>query len=95
MTRSQLVEVVYQRHGGISRREAQALVDVIFRLIRTRLVAGERVEISGLGSFAVEPARAREGRHPVTGRPFRTVAGRSLVFRASRVLKESLNEVPA
>ena len=91
MTRSELVEVVYQRHGGISRREAQELLDLILGLIRESLAAGERVEIPGFGSFEVARAGGRVGRHPVTGRRFKLTAKPSLVFRPSRVLDETLN----
>ena len=91
MTRAELVELVYQRHGGLSRREAQSLVDVILGLIRDRLARGERVEISNFGSFEVSESRAREGRHPITGRPFRVAGRRHLVFRPSRSLRESIN----
>ena len=92
MTRSELVDVVYRRHGGISRREAQELVDLILNLIKDRLAAGERVEIPGFGSFEIVQVTARRGRHPVTGREFEVAGRRSLVFRPSRVLKRRLNE---
>ena len=91
MTRTELVESVYQRHGGLSRREAQGLVDLILRVIRDRLATGERVEISGFGTFEVRAAAPRTGRHPVTGRRFRVAGRRSLVFRAARSLKDGLN----
>ena len=91
MTRTELVEAVYRRHGGISRREAQGLVDLILRLIRDRLAAGERVEIQGFGSFEVRWTAPRVGRHPVTGRKFRAASRRSLSFRPSRLLEEELN----
>jgi integration host factor subunit alpha len=91
VTRTQLVEELYRRHGGLSRREAQELVDLILRVIRDRLAAGERVEITGFGAFEVRASAPREGRHPVTGRRFRVAGRRSLVFRPSRSLKDELN----
>lgn len=91
MTRTELVEAVHGRHGGMSRRECQRLVDLILRLIRDRLAAGERVEIAGFGSFEVRSTAPRIRRHPVTGRTVRVAGGRSLVFRPSRVLKRELN----
>ena len=92
MTRSELVDVVYQRHGGISRREAQAHLDLILNLIKDRLAAGERVEIPGFGSFEIVKAAGRVGRHPVTGRKFKVPGRRSLAFRPSRLLQQSLNQ---
>lgn len=91
MTRAELVERVYQRHGGMSRHEAQDLVDLILRLISERLAAGERVEIANFGSFELSIAPPRQGRHPVTGRPFQVAGRRQLVFRPSRHLRERVN----
>ena len=95
MTRSELAEVVYRRHGGISRREAQGLVDLILGLIKHRLVAGERVDIPGFGSFQIVRGAERAGRHPVTGRRIRVPGRRRLEFRPSRLLSRRLNAAPA
>jgi nucleoid DNA-binding protein len=94
MIRSELVDAVYRSHGGISRAEAQGLLDLILDVIKSRLAAGEKVEIPGFGSFEIAPAPPREGRHPVTGRAFRVPQGRALVFRPSRKLKDQLNAIP-
>lgn len=93
MTRSELVEAVYRRHGGISRQEAQELLNLILNLIKSHLAAGQRVEIAGFGCFEVAARGARVRRHPVTGRRVRVSGPRDLVFRPSRVLARSLNAV--
>ena len=95
MTRAELVELVYQRHGGVSRREAQDILDIILRLIRDRLASGERVEIANFGSFELGSSPPREGRHPVTGRRFRVGAKRNLIFRPARALRDGLNAADA
>jgi nucleoid DNA-binding protein len=92
MIRSELVDVVYRSHGGLSRADAQGLLDLILDLIKSKLAAGEKVDIPGFGSFEIVRSMPREGRHPVTGRRFRVPGGRSLVFRPSRRLEEQLNE---
>jgi integration host factor subunit alpha len=91
MTRAELVDLVYQRHGGLSRREAQDVLDVILRIIRDRLALGERVEIAHFGSFELAASAPREGRHPVTGRRFRVAGKRSLIFRPARALRDGIN----
>lgn len=95
MTRAELVELVYQRHGGLSRREAQDILDIILRLIRDRLARGERVEIAHFGSFELTSSAPRQVRHPVTGRRFRVGAKRNLIFRPARALREGMNPVEA
>ncbi len=93
MTRAELVDRVYQRHGGVSRREAQELVDIILGVIRDRLVRGESVAMAGFGTFEVAVSPTREGRHPVTGRALRIPGRRHLVFRPSRAFRDRLNAV--
>ena len=95
MTRTELVEVVYRRHGGISRREAHDLLDLILHLIKDRLAAGERVEIPGFGAFEVTRTPDRVVRHPVTGRTLRLGGRKGLAFRPSRLLKQHLNPPPS
>jgi DNA-binding protein HU-beta len=95
MIRSELVDAIHRSHGGISRAEAQDLLDLILDLIKSRLGAGEKVDIPGFGSFEIVASLPREGRHPVTGRRFRVAAGRSLVFRPSRKLQDELSSTPA
>ena len=94
MTRTELVEVVYRRHGGISRREAHDLLDLILHLIKDRLAAGERVEIPGFGAFEVTRTPDRVVRHPVTGRALKLGGRKGLAFRPSRLLKQHLNPPP-
>lgn len=94
MTRTDLIDAVYQRHGGISRREAQDLVEMIFARVTATLVAGQRVEIVGFGTFEVVASAVRAGRHPVTGRRFAVAPTRSLQFRPSRRLRAQVNETP-
>ena len=91
MNRSELTDIVYERHGGMSRKEASELVNLILRLIRQRLLDGEKVEITGFGSFRISRKRERRGRNPQTGERIAIPARRSLTFRASRLLKDDLN----
>jgi len=91
MTRAELAERVYERHGGLSRRDAQELLDIVLRLIRQSLAAGERVDIAHFGAFDVAESAPRRGRHPVTGRGFAVPGRRTLVFRPARSLRLKLN----
>jgi DNA-binding protein HU-beta len=59
------------------------------------LKQGDRVNISGFGTFAVSMRDARTGRNPKTGESIEISASRSAKFRPGKQLKESLSEVPA
>jgi integration host factor subunit alpha len=89
MTKIDLVEVVYER-AGISRKEAAQAVDSVLEIIKDSLRRGEKVKISGFGSFVVNHKRARRGRNPQTGAPLIIGSRCVLSFKASDILKQRL-----
>ncbi len=84
MTKADLARVVYDRHGGLSNKEASRVVDLILQFIKQRLREGERVQISGFGTFLVRDKKARKGRNPQTGEEMTILPRKSVVFRPSK-----------
>ena len=91
VTRAQLTEVVYQE-VGLSRNESAELVETVLEEISSALERGEVVKISSFGSFSVREKGERIGRNPKTGEEVPISPRRVLVFRASHVLKDRINE---
>lgn len=91
VTRAQLSEAVYQE-VGLSRNESAELVEAILNEISNALAQGEMVKISAFGSFSVRQKGQRIGRNPKTGEEVPILPRRVLVFRASHVLKNRINE---
>jgi len=91
VTRSQLSEAVYQE-VGLSRNESADLVEAVLEEISSALIRGEPVKISSFGSFSVRQKGRRVGRNPKTGEEVPILPRRVLVFRASHVLKNSIND---
>jgi nucleoid DNA-binding protein len=60
--------------------------------IISALKQGERVNISGFGTFAVSMREARTGRNPKTGESIEISASRSAKFKPGKQLKDSLND---
>jgi len=89
MTKIDLVEVIYER-VGFSRREAVTAVDTVLEIIKDSLCRGEKVKISGFGSFVVNRKRARRGRNPQTGDPLIITSRCVLSFKPSDILKDRL-----
>ena len=85
MTKADIARVVYERHGGISNREAARLVEVIFDTIKNRLGGGEKVQITGFGTFMIRQKRERRGRNPQTGEEMVIRPRRAVVFRPSKL----------
>ncbi|MBO6826332.1 MAG: integration host factor subunit alpha [Sneathiella sp.] len=91
VTRAQLAEALYQKIG-LSRNESAEHVEAVLDEISNRLVAGETVKISSFGSLQVREKNERVGRNPKTGEEVPIEARRVLVFRASHVLKDKIND---
>ena len=91
VTRAQLSEAVYQE-VGLSRNESADLVETVLKEIEDALVKGETVKISSFGSFGVRSKGERIGRNPKTGEEVPIEPRRVLIFRASHVLKDQIND---
>ena len=90
MTKGDIVERVYEK-VGFSKKEASDVVESIFAIMKERLQRGEKVKISGFGNFVVNQKRPRKGRNPQTGAEITISGRRVLTFKASHVLKKSMN----
>ncbi len=92
MTKADIVHALYSQLGGFSKKEAADLVDLVFETMKETLGRGEKIKISGFGNFVLRDKRERQGRNPQTGEPITITARRVLNFKASQLLKQSLNE---
>lgn len=86
MTKADLVEIIFEK-VGLSKKEAQTIVETIFDTIVQAFSEGESVKLSGFGTFNVRQKRARRGRNPKTGMELEITPRRVLTFRASNQLK--------
>ena len=90
MTKADLVDLVYER-VGFSKKEACEVVEAVFAIIKDSLRHGQKVKISGFGTFIVNHKHARRGRNPQTGEPITIDARCVLSFKPSQVLKDRVN----
>ena len=91
MTTAEIIDSVYERVGGFSKKEAAEVVEAVFEEMKDVLAAGEKIKISGYGNFVVRAKKQRVGRNPQTGEPIPISARRVLTFKPSQVLKATLN----
>src|SRR5262249_3126362 len=91
MTKADIIENVYEKVGGFSKKEAAKIVETVFDTIKETLERGEKIKISGFGNFVVRDKNARVGRNPQTGEEITISARRVLTFKPSQVLKNVLN----
>lgn len=92
VTRADLAEAIYNQLG-LSRNESATLVEQVLGEITEALVAGRTVKISSFGSFGLRQKGERIGRNPKTGVEVSITPRKVLVFKASHVLKDSMNGI--
>ena len=92
MTKAEIVQAVYTKLGGFSKKESADLVDLVFETMKETLGRGEKIKISGFGNFVLRDKRQRQGRNPQTGDPIVITERRVLNFKASQLLKQALND---
>src|SRR5882757_5423131 len=91
MTKTDLIEGLLIKLGLV-KIDAERVVDGVLDTITEALKQGDRVNISGFGTFAVSIRDARTGRNPQTGESIEISASRSAKFKPGKQLKDSLNE---
>jgi DNA-binding protein HU-beta len=89
MTKTELVDVVAQK-GGMTKAAAGRAVDAVVEGITKALSKGEKVTVTGFGTFEVRHRAARMGRNPQTGATLHIAATKTPAFKSGKALKEAV-----
>lgn len=93
MNKSELVDALADR-TGMTKADAGRAVDALFDadggVIARALKKGQRVQITGFGTFETRKRKARTGRNPRTGETIKIAATRTPSFRAGKGLKDAV-----
>ena len=79
MNKSDLINAL-KDYTGLSRKDAELVVDQFFGAITEAVGAGDRVEIRGFGSFSVKEYKAYTGRNPKTGSQIEVPGWSNIIF---------------
>ncbi|MDP2871414.1 MAG: HU family DNA-binding protein [Bacillota bacterium] len=90
MTKSELISKVAAT-TGFTKKDAGLAVEAVFKAITESLSAGTKVSVVGFGTFGVRRRAGRVGRNPRTNRPMKIEPRTAPVFKAGRLLKESVS----
>ncbi len=86
MQKTQFIAEVAER-AGVSKKQARQVLDTALQLIAEQLRQGERVVLTGFGTFEVRERRERRGVNPQTKEAMTIGATRTPGFSASNSLK--------
>lgn len=89
MTKNQLIEKVAKK-ANLTKRAAADAVNSTFNFIKDGLIRGEKVVITGFGTFLIRSRAARRGRNPQTGETIQIPNKKTPGFTAGKTLKRSI-----
>lgn len=90
MKKNDLVTLVASQ-TGLSKKDTEKTVDLVFAAIGDALAAGDKVQISGFGSFETRQRAARVGHNPRTGEEIQIAASKTPVFKPGKTLKDKVD----
>ena len=90
MTKAELVDGV-SRNSGLSKKDAEVIVQTVLDSIIDSLQNGEKVELRGFGSFRLRERAPRQGRNPKTGEKVQVPAKKVPYFKPGKELRELIN----
>lgn len=89
VTKKELIELVAKR-ANLTNKAAKDAVRVFLNGIRDSLKRGEKVVLSGFGTFSLRSRKAKKGRNPKTGAPITIAARRAPGFTPGKALKKAV-----
>jgi integration host factor subunit beta len=76
---------------GLTKPEAQKVIEIFFVSMTDAMAKGERVELRGLCSFFVKEYKSYMGRNPKTGEKVKIEPKKLPFFKAGKELKERVD----
>ncbi len=78
--------------AGLSKKDTERVLNAAIDAITVSLSKGEKVQLSGFGTFEVKAREARVGRNPHTKESIEIPATNVPVFKASKALKDTVSK---
>ena len=91
MTRSELIQKLAAQLPQLTAKDAELALKEMLEAISEALAQGQRVEIRGFGSFALNYRPPRTGRNPKTGEPVKVPAKYVPHFKPGKELRERID----
>lgn len=89
MTKNEMIEAVAAQ-AQLSKKASKEAVEAVFAAISAELAKGNKVSVSGFGTFEVKERAARTGINPATKEKIEIAASKAVAFKAAAALKEQV-----
>ena len=89
MNKSELIEAIAQK-ADLTKAAAARTVEAFAAAVAGALKTGDKVTLTGFGTFSVTERAARTGRNPQTGKAIKIKASKAPKFKAGKALKDKV-----
>lgn len=89
MNKTELIQELAER-ADLTKRAAEDALNALLDIVTEQLAKGNKVTLTGFGTFLVRHRAARMGRNPQTGEPIHIPEQETPAFRAGSALKDSV-----
>ena len=89
MNKTELIAIAAE-NTGLTKKDTERVLNAALDAITLALVRGEKVQLSGFGTFETKDREARVGRNPHTKEAVEIPATRVPAFKASKALKDNI-----
>ena len=94
MNKTELINKIAES-AGISKADAKKALEATVDTIKQALIAGDKIQLIGFGTFAVSERPAREGINPATKEKIQIPAKKVAKFKAGAELADALKHASA
>ena len=91
MKRSTLIQDLAIRYKYLNHAQVERMVELVFKHLANALVQDQRIEIRGIGTWAVKTRKPRLARNPRTGEKVQVGIKKNIGFRMAKDLKFRIN----
>ncbi len=89
MTKAELISTV-AKEAKISKASAEKALNAVTAAVMKALKKGDKLTLTGFGTFSVSRRRARTGRNPQTGKEIKIAATKVAKFKPGNLLKSAV-----
>ncbi len=88
MNKTELINAIAEKND-LKKRDIEATINTMIEVVQSTLKGGDKVTLTGFGTFEVRDRAARVGRNPKTGAEIQIPASKAPAFKAGKAFKDT------
>ncbi len=88
MNKTELINAIAEKND-LKKRDIELTINTMIEVVQSTLKGGDKVTLTGFGTFEVRDRAARVGRNPKTGEEIQIQASKAPAFKAGKAFKDN------